>query len=63
MCGWSRFGFLAKTDYYLAGQAATLGYTMVTQETSDSTSKKRVKIHLDADALPRECGASEPDVT
>jgi hypothetical protein len=36
--------FLQKADYYLAGQAATLGYTVVTQETSDLTSKKRVKI-------------------
>lgn len=36
--------FLQKADYYLVSQAATLGYTVVTQETSDSTSKKRVKI-------------------
>lgn len=36
--------FLQKADYYLVGQAATLGYTVVTQETSDSTSRKRVKI-------------------
>lgn len=36
--------FLQKADYYLVSQAATLGYTVVTQETSDSTSRKRVKI-------------------
>lgn len=36
--------FLQKADYYLVGQAVTLGYTVVTQETSDPTSKKRVKI-------------------
>jgi Domain of unknown function (DUF4411) len=36
--------FLQRADYYLVGQAATLGYTVVTQETSDSTSRRRVKI-------------------
>jgi hypothetical protein len=36
--------FLQKADYHLVAQAATLGYTVVTQETSDPTSRKRVKI-------------------
>jgi hypothetical protein len=42
--------FLGKADYYLVAQAATLGYTVVTQEKSDPTSRRRVKI-------PDACGA------
>ncbi len=36
--------FLQKGDYYLVAQAATLSYTVVTQEVSDPTSRRRVKI-------------------
>ncbi len=36
--------FLAAGDYFLVAQAISLGYTVVTQETSDPVSKKRVKI-------------------
>ncbi|MBV9141482.1 MAG: DUF4411 family protein [Pseudonocardiales bacterium] len=32
--------FLGKADYYLVAQAATLGYKVVTQETSDPTSRR-----------------------
>lgn len=36
--------FLQKADYYLVGQAATLGYTVVTREKSEPTARKKVKI-------------------
>jgi len=40
----ARSDFLSKADYFLVAQAATLGYTVVTHETSDLNSKKIVKI-------------------
>ena len=36
--------FLAAADYFIVAQALTLGYTVVTHETPDPASKKRVKI-------------------
>lgn len=36
--------FLAAGDYFLVAQAVSLGFTVVTQETPDPASKKRVKI-------------------
>ena len=36
--------FLQAADYFLVAQALSLGYTVVTQETSDPAAKKRIKI-------------------
>jgi hypothetical protein len=36
--------FLASADYFIVAQAHSLGYTVVTQETAGSGSKKRIKI-------------------
>jgi Domain of unknown function (DUF4411) len=36
--------FLAAADYFIVAQALTLGYTVVTHETPDPASKRRVKI-------------------
>lgn len=36
--------FLASADYFIVAQALTLGYTVVTHETPDPASRKRVKI-------------------
>jgi hypothetical protein len=36
--------FLAAADYFIVAQALTLGYTVVTHETPDPASRKRVKI-------------------
>lgn len=36
--------FFSKADYFLVAQARELGYTVVTNETPDANSKKRVKI-------------------
>jgi len=36
--------FLASADYFIVAQALTLGSTVVTHETPDPASKRRVKI-------------------
>lgn len=36
--------FLAAADYFIVAQALTLGYTVVTHETPDPASRRRVKI-------------------
>ena len=36
--------FLQAADYFLVAQALTLGFTVVTQETSDPAAKRRIKI-------------------